>query len=95
MYVNQQTSHGGERIHTATPPPCRQPPRPQGLSLGNFNICNGRGSRLAQAIQAEWIGGFGLMILMETNITGHDYCCIRMGHNAVCLQAITTATGNV
>ena len=83
MYVNQQTSHGGERIHTATPPPCRQPPRPQGLSLGNFNICNGRGSRLAQAIQVVHIGGFDLMKMKETKITNRDYFCNRLGYDIV------------
>ena len=74
-------------------PPRLRPPRPQGLSLGTFNICNGRGSGLFQAIRAVQIGGFDLTVLTETKIMDQAYCCNRLGYNLVFLPEITTAAG--
>ena len=74
-------------------PPPRRPPRPQGLSLGNYHIRDGRGLGIAHYIRAAWIGGFDRTILMETKITDQDYCRNRMGCNVVCSKAIIPADG--
>ena len=42
-------------------------------------------TRPVQAIQAEQIGGFDLMILTETKVTNQSYCCDRMIYDMVCL----------
>ena len=67
MYVNRLIKNSRDRPHTVPPP--FQLPRPRGLTLGNYHICDVQGSGTAQAIWAEWIGGFGLIILTETKIT--------------------------
>ena len=64
MYATQLVSHGGDRLQMAPPPPHRWPPRPQGLYLSTFNICDVRGYGLTQAIWAAKIGGFDLIILI-------------------------------
>ena len=83
MYVTRTIIHGGDRLHTAPPPPDCQTPRPRGLSLEIFHIRNALGSRLTQAIQVECIGGFDLIIFTETKINDQDHCCIRMGYDVV------------
>ena len=65
-----------------------RPPRPQGLSIRTFNIRNGRGFGLTQAIRAVHIGGLDLMILTEINVTDLAYFQNRLGYNVVCLPEI-------
>ena len=66
IFLTRLIIHGGYQLHTAPSLPLQRPLRPQGLSLGTFNIHNGWGSRLiAQAIRVVQIGGFELMILKE------------------------------
>ena len=79
----QVIHHGGDRLHSAAPPPCRRPPRPQILSIRTFNICDGRGFKLAQAIWEVQIGSFKLMILTETKVTDQAYCHSRLGYDVV------------
>ena len=67
MYVNRPRRHGRDRPHTVSPPLC--PSCPRGLSLSNYHIRSVWGSGITQAIWAAHIGGFDLMILMETNST--------------------------
>ena len=69
-------------------------PQPQGLSLGNYHICDRRGSGIAQAIRAARIGRFDLMILTENNITKNAYCRNMIGYDMVCSQEITMADGD-
>ena len=64
---------------------------PVGLSLRTFNICDGQGFRLAQAIRAVHIVSFDLMIMTDTNTTNQAYCCNRMVYDMVCLPEITSA----
>ena len=64
IYSTLPISHGMDRLHMDSPLPCLQPPRTQRLSLGTFNIRDGRGFGLAQAIRAALIGRFDLLILM-------------------------------
>ena len=69
----------------------RRPPRPRGLFLGDYHIRDIWVSRIAQAIQAERIGGFDLMILTETNIINQNYSQNRMAYNVVLSKEIRTA----
>ena len=85
--------HGRDLLHTTTLPPHLQQTRPWGLSLVNFNIRDVRGSRLAQAIRFVKIGGFDLMILMETKISNQDYFCNSLGYYVVFLPTIVTTYG--
>ena len=78
IFINQPINHGGELLHTASPPPHRQTPLTWGLSLWTLNIRNGQESGITQAIKAAQIGGVNVMILMETNITDQDYCLNRL-----------------
>ena len=68
-----------DHLHMDPTPLRIYPPHPQVLSLRNFNICNGWGFGIAQAIQAVQIGGFDPMILTETNINDQNYCHNRLG----------------
>ena len=83
MYVTRPISHDGDRLNMAPPPIRRWPPRPWRLFLGTYNIRDGREPRLGQAVWYARIGGFDLMILMETKITKQLYCCNRMGYIVV------------
>ena len=79
----QLNHHGGDRLHSAVPPPRRRPPRPQVLSIGDLNIRDGPGFEIEQAIRAVQIGGFNLMILTETEVTDQAYCHSRLGYDVV------------
>ena len=48
-------------------------PCSQGLSLRTFNIHDGRGLNLLQAIRAVQLDSFDAMLLTETKITNQDY----------------------
>ena len=87
--------HGQDCLHTAPPPPRQMTPHPRGLSLGNLNVRDGRGSGLVQGIQEVQIGDFDLMILTETKIKYQDYCIIRMVYYVVCPLMSTTAADGV
>ena len=91
MYVTQPRRHGEDLPHTV--PPIRRPLFPQGFFLGNYHIRNVRVSRIAQAIRAAYIGGFDLMVLMDTNITDQYYCCNMIGYNVVYSKEIMVADG--
>ena len=75
--------HGRERLNSAPPPLRRQPSLPQGLSIETYNIRNGRGFEISQAIRVVQVGGFDLMILMETKVTVPAYCHNRLGYYMV------------
>ena len=49
---------------------------------------------IAQAIQAARIGGFDLIIIMETKITNQAYCCNKMEYDVVCSKVIMSADDN-
>ena len=65
--------HDGDRLYMALLLPLRRPRCPQVLSIGNFNICNGREFGLTQSTQVVQISRLDLMILTETNITYQSY----------------------
>ena len=92
MYVTIPIRYGGD--HPYTVPPSFRPPRLRVLSLSNYHIRNVRGSGIVQAVQAARIGGFDLIILMETKITIQAYCQSRGGCGVVCSNAITAADGD-
>ena len=56
MYVTWPRRYGGYRPHMMPPP--HHPQQPQGLSLGNYHIHNGRGSGIVQDIRVVQIGSF-------------------------------------
>ena len=87
--------HGGDHPHSAPPPPRRRKPCPQGLSIGIYNIRDGQGFRLAQAIRAVQVGGFNLMVLTETKVTRKSYCHTRLGLEVVCSLVINTDAGGL
>ena len=58
--------HGRDRLHSTPLPPHHRPPRPRGLSIGTYNILYGRGFGIDQDIRAVQVGGFDIMVLMET-----------------------------
>ena len=64
----QPIQHGGDRLHLDLPIPGRWPPRLPGLNLGKYNIQDGCGFGLPQAIFAVKRGNYNLMILTETKI---------------------------
>ena len=80
--------HGRYRFHLAPLTLRRRPPRPRRLSIGTFNIRNGWGFRITHAIRAVQIGGFDLMILMDTKVNNQAYCHNMMGYDVVFLPAI-------
>ena len=86
--ITQLISHGRDWLHTAPTLPLWWPMRPRWLFLRTLNLRDGRGSGLAQAIRAVYIGVFDLMILMETNITSQYYCSNRLGYSVVWLTRI-------
>ena len=88
----QPIYHDGDLLHLA-PPTHLRPPLPQGLSIGTFNIRNGQGFGITQAIWEIQIGGFNLIILMETNITDQAYFHNRLGYEMVCSPKIMADAG--
>ena len=89
--VTQPRKYGWDPPHMIPPP--HRPPCTRRVSLRNYHIHDGRGSGLAEAVQVAWIGGFNLMILMDTKIIYQAYCQNRMVYDAVRLKEITTADG--
>ena len=65
--------HSGDHFHTAPLPPRCHPLRPHGLSLGTFDIQDGQGFGLAQAIRVVEYGGFDMMVLTKTEISMTAY----------------------
>ena len=55
--------HFRDRLHTVPSPPRHNPLRPRRLKLGTYNIRDGQGFGLAQAIRAVQLGNFGVLIL--------------------------------
>ena len=92
VYVTKLRRLGGNLPHTV--PPLYWPPLHQGLSLGNYHIRNDQGSGIEQAIRADCVGGFDLIIIAEENITDRVYCLNSVVYDIVCLKVITTADGN-
>ena len=92
MYVTRPIRNGGECPHTVTPP--RQLPLSQGLSLGNYHICDGRGFGLSESVRVAQIEGVDLMVMTATNIT--DQVCHQnsTGYGVVWLKLITNADGD-
>ena len=68
--------------------PRLQPPLPPGLNLVIYNIWDGRGFGLPQAIRDMQISIYELMLLTETNISYAFYCHNRLSYNSVCSQAV-------
>ena len=68
-------------------------PRPQGLSLGTYNIRDGWIFGLARAIWEVHLGRFGVMWLTETNITIKLYFHNHLVYDVVCYPEFTTPTG--
>ena len=62
--------HGMDRLPL---PLCRQQAHLQGLYLCIYNIYDGRGFGLTQAIQVIHFGSFGGMLLTNTKITSEAY----------------------
>ena len=80
---------------TTTAPLRHHPPRPHGLSLGTYNIRNGRGFGLAQDIRAVHLGIFNVMLLNNTKFTRDEYFRYGIGYNMVCSLSVTTATSGM
>ena len=74
-----------DRLHTDPAPPRHWPPLPWGLSLSTFNIRDGRGSGIVQALQVVHLDGFNVMLLMDTKITDQDYLRNILGYDMVCV----------
>ena len=51
--------------------------------MGKYNILDGHGLRLSQAIRAVERGNYELMLLMEKNISDEVYCRNRLGYGIV------------
>ena len=51
-----------------------------------------KGNKVIQEVQ---IGGFDLMILVDTNITNQAYFRNRLGYDVVCSPIIPTASGGI
>ena len=85
--------HCRNHLHLmAAMPRCRSP-QPRVLSIGTYNIRNVNGFGIAQAIWAVQVGGFNLMVLTETKVTGQAYFHNRLGYNVVFLSEINTDAG--
>ena len=80
-------------LYKALPSPCHRPPRPQGLSLGTYNIHNVWGFDLNQAVLAVHLGSSNAMLLTKTKITSEAYFHNRLGYNIVFLPLVTTDAG--
>ena len=91
---NQLIIHGSYLFHTPPPPFRLRPPLPYGLSLRTYNIRNGWGFGLTQAIRVVQIGGFDIIILTDTKITDQAYFRNRLGYNMGWLPEITATAGN-
>ena len=85
--------HGSDRLHTATPPLCRQPQHPPRLSIRTLNICDVQVFGLAQAIRVVERGGFDVMLLTETKISTMAYFQNRLGYEVTCLTAQPSRAG--
>ena len=66
--------HCGYRLHLEPPLP-----RPQELYIGIYNIRYGQGFEISQVIWEVQVGGFDLVVLKETKVTGQDYFRNRLG----------------
>ena len=64
-------------------PPPLWPPRYRLLSLKNYHIRDGWGYGIIEALQVAQIGDFNIMVLTETNITGHVYRLNSIGYDVV------------
>ena len=58
-----------------------------------LNIRDGQGFRLPQAIRAVERGGFGMMLLTNTNISMTAYCRNRLGYEVTCLAEQLSSSG--
>ena len=93
MCFTQLIRHGGEPLHLAPPLPQRPPYSPMGLNLGTYNIQDGCGFVLPQAISAVKRGNYDLILLTETKISDTIYCPNCMGYGVVCPEAKFTMAG--
>ena len=87
--------YGTDRLHMAPLTPHLLPPRQQGLSYRTYNIRDGQGFGLSQAIWEVHINNFNVMLPTQTNITSEAYFRNRLGYIMMCLPAVTTYTGRV
>ena len=79
IFFARPICHGRDRLHLAPPQLHLRPPRPWGLSIGNFNIQDGQGFGIAHVIRVVHIDGFDLIILKEIKVTKQAYCRNRLG----------------
>ena len=55
-----------------------------------YNIWDGRGFGLHQAIRDLYIGKYDLILLTGTNIPDADYCHNSLGYDCFCSQTVGT-----
>ena len=67
----------------APTPTWRKPPCPNEINLGTYNIQNGHGFGLPQAIQTVQLGSYAMMMIKERNILDQTYCHNRLGYDVV------------
>ena len=75
-------SQGDGCLHMAPPSPHHRPPRPPGVAIGTLYSHDGRGYRLAQAIQIVKCGGLDLMETSPTDSCSNNRRVYR-GRGAV------------
>ena len=93
LCFNLQIHHGGDHLHLAPPPPQIRPACPMGINLWTYNIQDGCGFGIPQAIQAVERGNYDLMLLTDTNITDAVYFHNCLVYGVVCSRASFTTSG--
>ena len=66
--------HSRYRLNMVNPPP-----RPWGLILGTYNICDGQYSSFYQSIRVVQLRNHNVMMLTETKISEKAYCQKLLG----------------
>ena len=89
----QPLHHGNDQLRMAPLLLWCRPNIPPELNLWIYNIWNGRGFGLTQAIRAVQLWKCVIMLLTETNIPDEVYWKNRNRYDLVCLRAIATTTG--
>ena len=84
LTLSQPIPHGTEHLHTAPPLPHHRPRRPPRIAIGNLNIRDGQGFRLALAIRTVERRGFDVILLTKTKIQSETYLHNRFGYDVTC-----------
>ena len=93
IFFTHTIHHGSNWPRTALTPPRHRTTLPPGLNLQMYNIQDGQGFSLPQAIRSMQIGKYNLMLMTKTKIMDEEYCHNYLGYDNVCSQAVGTADG--